>query len=446
MARQVISLTDSKCDAARYSSSGKGNKLSDGGGLYLLLKPSGSKSWRLKYYRPGGKEDLLVIGDYPLVTLKMARQQREYAKALLSNDIDPKEQRREDEVIRQQERGNTFEVVARDWHKIMSAKWSPDYASRYLKRMEASLFSEIGRKPVSTLKTRDLIQPIRKLETKGTPDIAGRMKMAITGIMRYAVQQGLIDSNPALDLVGCIAPRKTKHRATLPLERLPEFLAKVEGYGGRLLTRLAMQITLLIFIRSSELRFARWGEIDLDRSLWTIPGEREVIEGVKHSHRGAKMREPHLVPLSRQAVSLLRQVYELTGRHALVFPGDHHAWKPMSENTINAALRGLGYDTKVDVCGHGFRTMACGSLVQSRLWQEDAVERQMSHQERKSERAAYTHAAEFIQERRLMMQWWADYLDANRGQHVTPFDYANLLVEPLHENVNKVVFIRRMLV
>ena len=188
------------------------------------------------------------------------------------------------------------------------------------------------------------------------------------------------------------------------------------------------------------------GEIDLGRSLVTIPGEREVIEGFKHSHRGAKMREPHLVPLSRQAVSLLRQVYELTGRHALVFPGDHHAWKPMSENTINAALRGLGYDTKVDVCGHGFRTMACGSLVQSRLWQEDAVERQMSHQERKSERAAYTHAAEFIQERRLMMQWWADYLDANRGQHVTPFDYANLLAEPLHENVNKVVFIRRMVV
>lgn len=433
MARQVTPLSDTKCEAARYSPSGKGNKLSDGGGLFLLLKPSGSKSWRMKYLRPSGEEDTLVIGDYPAVTLKMARLRREEAKALLAQDVDPKEQLREDKIVRQQELGNTFEVVARAWHKINSVKWSPDYAERYLRRMEACLFLEIGRKPVTSLKTRDLIKPIRKQEENNFPVLAERLKMAITGVMRYAVQEGLIDTNPALDLVGIVAPRKTKHRPALPLERLPELQARIESDSGRALTRLAVQITLLVFIRSSELRFATWGEIDLDRSMWTIPGERQPIEGVKHSQRGSKMGEPHLVPLSRQVIELLRQVSVLTGRYELIFPGEHHMWKPMSENTINSALRRMGYDTKVEVCGHGFRTMACGALIQSGLWQKDAVERQMSHMERNSVRSAYTHAADFMQERQLMMQWWADYLEINRNKYFTPYDYAQLRIQKIME-------------
>lgn len=424
MARQVTPLSDTKCDAARYNPEGKGNKLADGGGLFLLLKPTGSKSWRMKYLRPSGKEDLLVLGDYPSVTLKMARVRREDAKALLAQGIDPKEQKREDEIMRQQEMGNTFEVVARQWHAVMSAKWSSDYSERYLKRMEAGLFPEIGRKVVATLRTRDLILPIRKLEKKGTPGIADRMKMAITGIMRYAVQEGLIDTNPAHDLVGSIAPRRVVHRAALPLDRLPELLERIENYSGRSLTRMAVHLTLLVFIRSSELRFARWDEIDLDGAIWMIPGERKPIEGVKNSHRGSKMRTPHLVPLSRQAINVIKQIYELTGKHDLIFPGDHRAWKPISENTTNAALRRMGYDTKVEVCGHGFRAMACGALVQSGRWQEDAIERQMSHQERNNVRLAYTHAAEFFEERKLMMQWWADYLDKNRTEHLTPYDFA----------------------
>lgn len=425
MARTVVPLTAPKCDAHKYNPNG-GNKLADGGGLYLEAMPTGRKSWRMKYYRPnGGNEDRLVFGDYPAVGLKAARDAREKAKSLLAQGIDPKEQQREDEIAKQQAQGNTFEVMARAWHKIMTAKWSPDYAARVLQRMEVGLFPEIGRKPVASLKTRDLMLAVQKIEKKGTSDIANRMQMAITNIMRYAVQEGLIDTNPALDLVGRVVPRETKHRPALPLERLPEFQTRIDGYTGRLLTRLAVQITLLVFIRSSELRFARWEEIDFDRALWTIPGERELIEGVKHSHRGSKMRTTHLVPLSSQVLDLLQQVHRLTGDHELVFPGDHKAWKPMSENTVNAALRRIGYDTKSEVCGHGFRTMACGSLIQSGLWQEDAVERQMSHQERNSVRLAYTHAAEFIQERRLMMQWWADYLDANRAVHVTPYDFAN---------------------
>ncbi|MEG1738587.1 MAG: site-specific integrase, partial [Odoribacter sp.] len=174
----------------------------------------------------------------------------------------------------------------------------------------------------------------------------------------------------------------------------------------------------------SELRFARWSEIDFETAMWTIPAEREAIEGVKNSQRGSKMRTPHLVPLSSQALAILKQVYKLSGERDFVFIGDHNPRKPMSENTLNKALRVMGYDTKVEVCGHGFRTMACSSLIESGLWSRDAVERQMSHMERNSVRAAYIHKAEHLDERRLMLQWWADYLDALYTKTTTPFDFA----------------------
>ena len=177
------------------------------------------------------------------------------------------------------------------------------------------------------------------------------------------------------------------------------------------------------------MRFARWSEIDFERAMWTIPAEREAIDGVKHSQRGSKMRTPHLVPLSRQALAILEQVHKLSGERDFVFIGDHNPRKPMSENTVNKALRVMGYDTKVEVCGHGFRTMACSSLIESGLWSRDAVERQMSHMERNLVRAAYIHKAEHLDERKLMLQWWADFLDANREMGVSPFDYARIAIE-----------------
>lgn len=425
MARTVTPLNDTKCEAARHTTDGKNNKLADGGGLYLLLKPSGSKSWRMKYIKPNGKEDTLVIGDYPAVPLKMARQKRQEARELLAQGMDPKEQKREEAIQRKQAEENTFKAIALEWHSVMSNRWSADYASRFLKRLEDNLFPEIGSRPVSSLKTRDLMAPLNKIEKRDAPVIAERMKQAITGVMRYAVQHGFIDTNPALDLKGSIATRKKTHRPALPLERLPELLQRIENYSGRALTRLAAKLTLLVFVRSSELRFARWGEIDFDHALWTIPGERQAIKGVKYSHRGSKMGTPHLVPLSRQAIAVLKQIHDISGRFELVFPGEGSSGAPLSEGTINKALQRMGYNTKTDVCGHGFRTMACGSLVQSTLWQEDAVERQMSHQERNGVRQAYTHQAQFIKERRLMMQWWADYLEANSKEHVSPFDFAH---------------------
>lgn len=427
MARIVTPLSDAKCEAAKFNPEGKNNKLADGGGLYLLLKSTGSKSWRMKYMRPTDKkEDVLVIGDYPAVKLRQARQQREKARELLAQGIDPKKQRREDDVIKKQAMGNTFEAVARDWHQIKASKLSSDYAARMLKRMEDNLFSEIGGRPVNELKTRDLMLPLKKIEKREAPVIAERMKQAITSVMRYAVQNGLIDSNPALDLVGSIQPRKTVHRPALPLAHLPELQQRIEAYSGRALTRLATQFMLLTFVRSSELRFARWSEFDFNQSLWSIPSEREMLDGIKFSQRGAKMRSPHLVPLSRQATAVLERIKELSGRFNLVFPGEGSSGAPLSEGTINKALQRMGYNTKTDICGHGFRTLACGALIQSGLWQEDAVERQMSHQERNSVRLAYTHAAEFLEERRLMMQWWADYLEANSRHYVSPYDFVHL--------------------
>ncbi|HBQ2848199.1 TPA: site-specific integrase, partial [Klebsiella pneumoniae] len=256
-------------------------------------------------------------------------------------------------------------------------------------------------------------------------EVAARLQQRTTAIMRYAVQNGLIDYNPAQEMSGAIAVAKRTHRPALPFDRFSELLERIESFKGRKLTKLAVKLTLLIFIRSSELRFARWSEIDFENAMWTIPGEREPLPGVKHSHRGSKMKTPHLVPLSRQALELLKTIREISGECDLVFIGDHDFRKPMSENTVNKALRSMGYDTTVEVCGHGFRAMACSALIESGKWSRDAVERQMSHQERNSVRAAYIHKAEHLDERKLMLQWWADYLDETTKRRIAPFDFDN---------------------
>lgn len=292
-----------------------------------------------------------------------------------------------------------------------------------LKSLEDNLFPAIGKRNIAELKTRDLLAPIKAVEQSGRLEVASRLQQRTTAIMRYAVQSGLLDYNPAQEMAGAVASSNRQHRPALELRRTPELLQRIDSYTGRPLTRLAVELTLLVFIRSSELRFARWSEIDFETSMWTIPAEREAIEGVKHSQRGSKMRTPHLVPLSHQALAILKHVHELSGDRDFVFIGDHDHRKPMSENTVNKALRVMGYDTKVEVCGHGFRTMACSSLIESGLWSRDAVERQMSHMERNSVRAAYIHKAEHLDERRLMLQWWADFLDANREREVSPYDF-----------------------
>ncbi|SER79412.1 Integrase [Azotobacter beijerinckii] len=436
MARTVTPLTDPKCEAAKPRE--KEYPLFDGQGLYLLVKPSGVKVWRFKYTKPDGRAGLATFGNYPALGLKAARSRRAEALELLAQGQDPIESARQAKIEAAASSANTFKAVALEWHAAGARKWSVGHAATILRRLELCLFPVLGTRPVADLKVRDLLAPLKAAEQRDALDLASRLRQYMDGIMRFAVQHGHIDSNPARDLQGAIATRKTAHRPALPMERLPELLGRLDAYSGRSLTRLAVQLTQLVFIRSSELRFARWDEIDFDRALWTIPGERAAIEDVKHSHRGAKMGTPHLVPLSRQALALLAEVRQLSGRYELVFAGDHHHYKPMSENTVNAALRRMGYDTKADVCGHGFRAMACSALVESGLWSRDVVERQMSHQERNGVRAAYIHKAEHMEERRLMCQWWADYLDACREQFVTPYDFAHR-----GEDAGNVVTIRR---
>lgn len=411
-----MSLTDLKIKSAKPNQ--KQYKLTDGDGLFLLVHTNGSKYWRYRY-KFQRKERLLAIGTYPTVSLSEARSLRDDAKSLLAKNIDPliekKAKQLEDEIQ------VTFEQVARKWC-TNNKTWSEPHRTKVLRTLELYLFPKIGAYSISALTTRQLIVPIKAVEEDGRSEVASRLQQRTSAIMRYAVQNGYISYNPAQDLKGVVSKVKVNHRPALELEKIPELLERIDNFKGRELTKLAIKLTLLIFIRSSELRFARWSEIDFDKKVWTIPAEREVIDGVPHSHRGSKMKTPHLVPLSDQAIEILKQIYEISGMYELVFIGDHSPRKPMSENTINKALRSIGYDTKTELCGHGFRTMACSALVESNLWSRDAVERQMSHQERNGVRAAYIHKAQHIEERKKMVQWWADYLDLIRTEFVMPYE------------------------
>ncbi|AWN13887.1 tyrosine-type recombinase/integrase [Salmonella enterica subsp. enterica serovar Derby] len=420
-------LTDIAVKNAKPSD--KQIKLSDGKGLYLLVHPNGSKYWQAAY-RYDGKQKVFSIGTYPSVSLSEARTSLLEMKSLLANGIDPLQQKK---AAKAEERGDfTFEAVAREWHKKMavSERWIPKHSERVLNSLINHLFTAIGSRDVKTLKTRDLLLPLRKIEAKGQNETASRLKQRITAIMRYAVQEDLITQNPADYLDGTLTTPKRNHYPALELEQIPDLLARIDAYNGSRLTVLALKLTLLVFIRSSELRFARWPEIDLKNQLWIIPPEREEIKNVRFSERGSKMRMPHYIPLSNQAIDVLKELkeisYDISDGEGLIFIGCHDYKKPMSENTINKALRQMGYDTKTQICGHGFRTMACSSLVESGIWTEDAIERQMSHKEQNNVRAAYTHKAKHITQRRLMIQWWADYLDANKENHIMPFDFARI--------------------
>ncbi|HEJ7125219.1 TPA: integrase arm-type DNA-binding domain-containing protein [Serratia marcescens] len=399
-------------------------KMADGGGLYLEITAKGSKYWRMKYRRPNDKkEDRLAFGVWPTVTLAEARGKRDEAKRLLVQGVDPKAEQKE--ALAETAGAYTFETIAREWH-ISNKRWSEDHRSRVLRYLELHIFPYIGAADIRGLKTSHLLAPIKVVDATGKHDVAQRLQQRVTAIMRFAVQNDYIDSNPAVDVAGALTITKARHYAALPPHRFPEFLARLTAYRGRLMTRIAVELSLLTFVRSSELRFARWDEFDFDKACWRIPAKRKEIEGVRYSHRGMKMKEEHIVPLSRQALSLLDRLKQLSGDNERLFPGDHDPKKVMSENTVNNALRAMGYDTKTEVCGHGFRTMARGALGESGLWSDDAIERQLSHSERNNVRAAYNHTSEHLDERRLMVQLWADYLDMCVGRSISPYDFSRL--------------------
>ena len=411
-----MSLNDAKIRTLKPSD--KPFKVSDSHGLYLRVKPGGSRHWYLKY-RISGKESRIALGAYPAISLSDARQQREGIRKMLALNINPVQQRAAVRGSRTPEK--VFKNVALAWHKS-NRKWSQNTADRLLASLNNHIFPVIGNLPVSELKPRHFIDLLKGIEEKGLLEVASRTRQHLSNIMRHAVHQELIDTNPAANLGGVTTPPVRRHYPALPLERLPELLERIGAYHqGRELTRHAVLLMLHVFIRSSELRFARWSEIDFTNRVWTIPATREPIIGVRYSGRGAKMRMPHIVPLSEQSIAIPKQIKDITGNNELIFPGDHNPYKPMCENTVNKALRVMGYDTKKDICGHGFRAMACSALMESGLWAKDAVERQMSHQERNTVRMAYIHKAEHLEARKTMMQWWSDYLEACRESYAPPY-------------------------
>ncbi|HFV8572044.1 TPA: tyrosine-type recombinase/integrase [Escherichia coli] len=411
-----MSLTDAKIRTLKPSD--KPFKVSDSHSLYLRVKPGGSRHWYLKY-RISGKESRIALGAYPAIFLSDARQQREGIRKMLALNINPVQQRAAVRGSRTPEK--VFKNVALAWHKS-NRKWSQNTADRLLASLNNHIFPVIGNLPVSELKPRHFIDLQKGIEEKGLLEVASRTRQHLSNIIRHAVHQELIDTNPAANLGGVTTPPVRRHYPALPLERLPELLERIGAYHqGRELTRHAVLLMLHVFIRSSELRFARWSEIDFTNRVWTIPATREPIIGVHYSGRGAKMRMPHIVPLSEQSIAILKQIKDITGNNELIFPGDHNPYKPMCENTVNKALRVMGYDTKKDICGHGFRAMACSALMESGLWAKDAVERQMSHQERNTVRMAYIHKAEHLEARKAMMQWWSDYLEACRESYAPPY-------------------------
>ncbi|EHU0060531.1 tyrosine-type recombinase/integrase [Escherichia coli] len=411
-----MSLTSAKIRTLKPSD--KPFKVSDSHGLYLRVKPGSSRHWYLKY-RISGKESRIALGTYPAISLSDARQQREGIRKMLALNINPVQQRAAVRGSRTPEK--VFKNVALAWHKS-NRKWSQNTADRLLASLNNHIFPVIGNLPVSELKPRHFIDLLKGIEEKGLLEVASRTRQHLSNIMRHAVHQELIDTNPAANLGGVTTPPVRRHYPALPLERLPELLERIGAYHqGRELTRHAVLLMLHVFIRSSELRFARWSEIDFTNRVWTIPATREPIIGVRYSGRGAKMRMPHIVPLSEQSIAILKQIKDITGNNELIFSGDHNPYKPMCENTVNKALRVMGYDTKKDICGHGFRAMACSALMESGLWAKDAVERQMSHQERNTVRMAYIHKAEHLEARKAMMQWWSDYLEACRESYAPPY-------------------------
>ena len=368
-------------------------RMFDGEGLYLEVLPTGGKYWRLKF-RFAGKEKCLALGVYPEVGLADARERRAQARKVLAAGNDPGEAKREAKRLLVQKHENTFEVVAREWHKNRLSKWTPEHAKKILKRLETHVFPKMGMRPIADITTAELLSVMRRIEEHGA-EIAHRLLQVCGQVFTYAVVTQRATINPAVSLRGALKPVVKNNHAYLKPNELPEYLKRLETYDGALQTKLALKFLLLTFVRTGELRGAAWSEIDFHKAQWRIPAER------------MKMREPHIVPLSRQAIAILKELSPITGDRQHVFPNQHKPSGQMSENTILYALYRMGYHSRAT--GHGFRSTA-STILNENDFPPDVIERQLAHSERDKVRAAYNHA-QYLTERRKMMQWWADYLD-----------------------------------
>lgn len=380
-------------------------KLFDAGGLYLLVKPNGSRWWRLKY-RVAGKEQLLSLGVYPEVSLRAARLKRDETRKLLADGVDPGVHRKVEKIRTLLASDNTFESVAREWMTLQSKRLSHVTLGKAKWMLETFIFPSLGKTAVDAITAPDLLAALRKIEAKGAHETAHRTKARCGQVFRYAIATGRAQRDPSADLRGALAPVVSVPRAAITdPKRIGELLRAIDGYTGAGPTLAALRLAPLVFVRPGELRKAEWSEIDLQAAEWRIPAAR------------MKMREEHIVPLSTQAVAVLREIQSLTGDGRFVFPSIRAKSRAMSDNTINAALRRLGYSTE-DMTGHGFRALASTRLNEIG-WPPDVIERQLAHAERDKVRAVYNRA-QYLPERRKMMQGWADYLDGLRRGQATP--------------------------
>lgn len=374
-------------------------KLSDSGGLYLLLTPNGSKLWRLAY-RFGGKQKTLALGIYPTITLKQARERRDAAKRLLADKIDPSIQRR----IEKQNAttGNTFRPVASELLEKLEREGLAEVTLAKKRWLLDFAYSSIGDRPIDKITAPELLSVLRRVEAGGRYETARRLRSTCGMVFRYAIATGRAERDVSIDLRGALTTPKVTHRAAIvDPAGIGALLRAIDGYDGLLLTTHALRLAPLVFVRPGELRQAEWAELDLEESEWRLSASK------------MKMRRPHRVPLSRQAVAIIRDLQAITGGGRWLFPSVRTTARPMSENTLNAALRRLGYSSD-QMTAHGFRAMASTRLNEMGRWNPDAIERQLGHQEADDVRRAYMHAAEFWTERVKMMQAWADYLDELR--------------------------------
>ena len=409
MAKLIVPLSEMLVRKAK--SQDKPKMLFDGGGLYLLVTPAGGKLWRFKY-RFDTKEKRLSFGSYPEVSLVEARAKREAARKMLAEGNDPGAAKRALKTAKAVEAENTFEAVARDWHARFRSQWSEAHAERILKRLELDVFPWLGERPVGEIRAPELLTVLRRVETR-SPETAFRVKTACGQVFRYAIAEGRADRDPVSDLRGALPPVKSRNFAapTDPKEVAP-LLRAIDCFKGSYVVKCALQLAPILFVRPGELRHAEWSEIDLEAAEWNIPGAK------------MKMGVPHLVPLPRQAVEILKGLKELTGHGKYLFPCNRSSLRCMSDNAVNAALRRLGFE-KTEITGHGFRAMARTILDEVLQVRPDFIEHQLAHAVRDPLGRAYNRTSH-LGERRKMMQLWADYLDGLKaGAQVLPLKKAS---------------------
>ncbi|ENR1270599.1 tyrosine-type recombinase/integrase [Enterobacter hormaechei] len=371
----------------------KAYTLGDGQGLSLLIEPNGSKSWRFRY-RFAGKPKMISLGVYPTITLADARSRRDDARKLVAEGKNPSEVRKEQKIALQTESESAFEKIATEWHQMKSAKWSEGYASDIMEAFQNDIFPYVGTRPVGEIKPLELLNVLRKIEKRGALEKMRKVRQRCSEVFRYAIATGRAEYNPAADLSSALEVHQSNHFPFLKADEIPEFLRALDSYSGSRLVQIATKLLMITGVRTIELRAASWSEFDLDNAIWEIPVER------------MKMRKPHLVPLSLQALDLLHELKKMTGHYRYVFPGRNDPNKPMSEASINQVIKRIGYGGRLT--GHGFRhTMS--TILHEEGFNSAWIEIQLAHVDKNTIRGTYNHAV-YLSMRKDMLAWYSDYI------------------------------------